>query len=70
MHEVGIARMAGAIKQRQEFVSKINDLQKQLEADEIDVYGFYEGIIAIKETYENGIIQGIGIVRAGSYIIS
>ena len=56
MHEVGIARMAGAIKQRQEFVSKINDLQKQLEADEIDVYGFYEGIIAMKDSYENGII--------------
>ena len=70
MHEVGIARMAEAIKQQQEFVSKINALQKQLEADEIDVYGFYEGIIAIKETYENGIIQGIGIVRVGSYIIS
>ena len=56
MHEVGIARMAAAIKERQEFVSKINDLQKQLEADEIDVYGFYEEIIAMKDGYENGII--------------
>ena len=35
MHEVGIERMAGAIKQRQEFVSKINALQKQVEAGEI-----------------------------------
>jgi len=56
MHEVGIARMAGAIKQRQEFVKKINALQKQLELDEIDVYGFYEGIIAMKDSYENGLI--------------
>ena len=56
MHEVGIARMAEAIKQQQEFISKINALQKQLEADEIDVYGFYEGIIAIKDSYKNGII--------------
>ena len=32
MLEVGIARMAGAIKQRQEFVSKINALQKQVES--------------------------------------
>ena len=56
MHEVGIARMAEAIKQQQEFISKINALQKQLEADEIDVYGFYEVIIAIKNSYENGFI--------------
>ena len=56
MHEVGIARMAEAIKQQKEFISKINALQKQLEADEIDVYGFYEEIIAMKDSYENGLI--------------
>ena len=56
MHEEGIQLLRGHIEERKEFVSKINDLQKQLEADEIDVYGFYEGIIAIKETYENGLI--------------
>ena len=42
---------------------QILDLQKQLEADEIDVYGFYEGIIAIKDSYESGLIQGISYVR-------
>ena len=56
MHEEGIQRLRGHIEERKEFVSKINDLQKQLEADEIDVYGFYEGIIAIKDSYKNGFI--------------
>ena len=61
MHEEGIQRLRGAIEvevdfERKEFVSKINDLQKQLELDEIDVYGFYKGIIAIKDSYENGLI--------------
>jgi hypothetical protein len=56
MHEEGIQRLRGAIEERKEFVSKINDLQKQLEADEIDIYGFYEGIIAIKDSYETGLI--------------
>ena len=56
MHEVGIARMAGAIKQRQEFVSKINTLQKQVEAGEINFYLFYKEVIAMKDSYENGII--------------
>jgi hypothetical protein len=56
MHEEGIQRLRGHIEERQEFVSKINDLQKQLEADEIDVYGFYKEMIAMKDNYENGII--------------
>ena len=56
MHEEGRQRLRGAIEERKEFVSKINDLQKHLEADEIDVYGFYEGIIAIKDSYESGLI--------------
>lgn len=56
MHEEGIQLLRGHIEERKEFVSKINDLQKQLEADEIDVYGFYEEIIAMKDSYENGLI--------------
>ena len=56
MHEEGIQRLRGCIEGRKEFVSKINDLQKQLEADEIDVYGFYEEMIAMKDSYEEGLI--------------
>ena len=56
MHEVGIARMAGAIKERQEFVSKINALQKQVEAGEINFYLFYKEVIAMKHTIENKIL--------------
>lgn len=56
MHEEGIQRLRGSIEERKYVVGKINALQKQLEADEIDVYGFYEGIIAIKDYYESGLI--------------
>ena len=56
MHEEGIQRLRGCIEERKEFVNKINTLKKQLEADEIDVYGFYEEIIAMKDNYENGLI--------------
>jgi hypothetical protein len=56
MHEEGIQRLRGWIEGRKEFVSKINTLQKQLELGEIDVYGFYEGIISIKDSYESGLI--------------
>ena len=55
LSEEGIQRLRGCIEERKEFIRKIRDLQKQLEADEIDVYGFYEEIIAIKDYYESGL---------------
>ena len=56
MHEEGIQRLRGSIEERKYVVGKINALQKQVELDEIDVYGFYEEIIAMKDYYENGLI--------------
>jgi len=56
MHEEGIQRLRGHIEERQEFVSKINALQKQVEAGEINFYLFYKEVIAMKDNYENGII--------------
>ena len=56
MHEEGIQRLRGAIEERKEFVNKINTLQKQVEAGEIDVSDFYKEVIAMKDGYDNGII--------------
>tara|TARA_R100000152_G_C6699245_1_gene129131 strand:+ start:582 stop:755 length:174 start_codon:yes stop_codon:yes gene_type:complete len=53
LSEEGIQRLRGCIEERKEFIRKIRDLQKQLDEDEIDVYGFYEGVIAIKDYYES-----------------
>jgi hypothetical protein len=53
LSEEGIQRLRGCIEERKEFIRKIRDLQKQLDEDEIDVYGFYEGVIAIKDHYES-----------------
>ena len=56
MHEEGIQRLRGAIEERKEFVNKINTLQKQVEAGEIDVSDFYREVIAMKHSIENKIL--------------
>ena len=56
MHEEGIQRLRGAIEERKEFVNKINALQKQVEAGEIDVSDFYREVIAMKHSIENKVM--------------
>ena len=56
MHEEGIQRLRGSIEERKYVVGKINALQKQVEAGEINFYLFYKEVIAMKDSYENGII--------------
>ena len=56
MHEEGMARLAGAIEERQEIVNKINALQKKVEAGEINVFLFYKEVIAMKHSIENKVM--------------
>ncbi len=56
MHEEGIQRLRGSIEERVYVVGKINALQKQVEAGEINVYLFYKEVIAMKHAIENKIL--------------
>ena len=56
MHEEGIQRLRGSIEERVYVVGKINALQKQVEAGEIDVSDFYKEVIAMKHTIENKVM--------------
>tara|TARA_R110002074_G_scaffold395424_2_gene583805 strand:- start:313 stop:504 length:192 start_codon:yes stop_codon:yes gene_type:complete len=63
MHEEGIQRyinyqyhLRGSIEERKHVVGKINALQKQVEAGEINFYLFYKEVIAMKHTIENKIL--------------
>ena len=56
MHEKGIQRLRGAIEERKYVVGKINALQKQVEAGEINVFLFYKEVIAMKHTIENKVM--------------
>jgi len=56
MHEEGIQRLRGSIEERKYVVGKINALQKQVEAGEINFYLFYKEVIAMKHTIENKVM--------------
>ncbi len=56
MHEIGIARLAGSIEERKYVVGKLNALQNQVEAGDLDLSDFYREVIAMKHSIENKVM--------------